>query len=334
MYVIPREPRFTISNADYISAIRSRLYLQGRAVQLTHCVCQRFTDGPGHYTVDSLHALSCKVGGRTIARHNMVTEAVASGLRQCGTRVEVEQAGYDHKSRIRPDIFAVINNVPTFIDIGISNPSAVSNRSHIPLMAADRYAATKLKKYEELAMENYAVVMPFIIESNGAYGMHAKLVASDIGNFANNNSLAFAPADVMKDLLDAVAVATQRGNAMTVRSAQESAAHNNDRQSSSASVRAVNMSTVQQGIVSDASPVQSPISKPPINVQPVVNNDAPPHPRYMSHAGTVPVRQEEESEYDEQIDDALLRRYSASSVLCIVGNVDDNGVLSVELIAY
>ena len=48
--------------------------------------------------------------------------------------------------------------------------------------------------------------------------MHAKLVASDIGNFANNNSLAFAPADVMKDLLDAVAVATQRGNAMAVRS--------------------------------------------------------------------------------------------------------------------
>ncbi len=74
-------------------------------------------------------------------------------------------------------------------------------------------------------MENDARIIPFIIESNGGYGEQAGYVLNDIKVFAHEEALAFAPSEVVHDMLDAVAIAVQKGNAMAIRSAWERMMH-------------------------------------------------------------------------------------------------------------
>ena len=131
----------------------------------------------------------------------------------------------EQKSNQRPDIFAVISDEPTFIDIGIVQPSATSYRGKEPLARAKKYENDKIEKYKDLAMENDARIIPFIIESNGGYGEQAGHVLNDIKVFAHEEALAFAPSEVVHDMLDAVAIAVQKGNAMAIRSAWERMMH-------------------------------------------------------------------------------------------------------------
>ena len=154
-----------------------------------------------------------------------MVESVATGFRQCGTRVRVEQKNDDQKSNQRPDIFAVINNIPTFIDVGIVQPSATSYRGKGPLVRTREYAKEKTDKYKELVMENDARFLPFIIESNGGYGEHAEYVLDDMKVMAHEEALAFAPSQIVRDVRDAVAIAVQKGNAMTCIASYEMTTH-------------------------------------------------------------------------------------------------------------
>jgi hypothetical protein len=225
--VIPRGRRFEMRDTEFVIAARMRLYVQGHKVQLKRCFCQRFHNETGVYVDDPIHGLSCLLtrGRQITARHDMMTDAVATGLRQCGTRVRVEQKGEEQKTNQRPDLFAVVNDIPTLYDGGVVQPSAVSYRGKGPLVRANEYAKEKIAKYADLAMENDARFIPFIVECNGGYGEHALYVLDDLKVFAHEEALAFAPSEVVRDMMDAVAIAIQRGNAMAIRSAWERMMH-------------------------------------------------------------------------------------------------------------
>ena len=129
----------------------------------------------------------------------MVVEAIANAIRQCGTPVEVEETGYDHDKNRRPDIFAMINNIPTFIDVGIVHPSAKSyRREKRRLEIARRYEQGKIRKYTDMAMDNNGdqLIIPFIIESNGGFGETAGYVTADVAALANQDALAFVPSEI------------------------------------------------------------------------------------------------------------------------------------------
>jgi len=148
----------------------------------------------------------------------MVVDVLANGIRQCGAVVEVEPTGYERENNRRPDIFAVVNNVPTFIDVGIVQPSAKSYRRMRQEFALTRLREKeKIEKYSAVAMENDAVIMPFIVEANGGLGEQARYIIQDIAGMANCQALAFAPSEVVRDMLDGVSVAIQKGNAMAIR---------------------------------------------------------------------------------------------------------------------
>jgi len=66
------------------------------------------------------------------------------------------------------------------------------------------------------------VIIPDIIESSGGYGERAKYVTEDIATLANqDDSLAFAPSEIVNNMLDEVAIAVQKGNAVAVRRSLE-----------------------------------------------------------------------------------------------------------------
>jgi sugar-specific transcriptional regulator TrmB len=101
----------------------------------------------------------------------------------------------------------------------------VSHRHKCPLARTKEYEKEKITKYAELAMQNDARMMPFIIETNGGYGEQACNVVDDIKVFAHEEALAFATSEVVRDLMDAVAIAVQRGNAKAIIAAYERMMH-------------------------------------------------------------------------------------------------------------
>ena len=116
----------------------------------------------------------------------------------------------------------MINNIPTFIDVGIVHPSTKSyRREKRRLEIARRYEQGKIRKYTDMAMDNNGVIIPFIIESNGGFGETANYVTADVAALANQDALAFVPSEIVKDMLDGVAVAVQKGNALAIRRSLE-----------------------------------------------------------------------------------------------------------------
>ena len=69
--------------------------------------------------------------------------------------------------------------------------------------------------------ENNGVIIPFIIESSGGYGECAWYVTKDIAALASQDSLAFAPFEIVNNMLDGVAIAVQKGNALAIRRSLE-----------------------------------------------------------------------------------------------------------------
>ena len=133
----------------------------------------------------------------------------------------MEASGHDDETNKRPDIFAVINGVPTYIDVGVVHPSAKSYRTLLPGAVADRYGAMKIAKYRTLAEERDGVILPFIVESSGGYGQHALNLLADIRQCAGEHAAIASPKDVVNRFLDAVAIGIQRGNALAVRRSVE-----------------------------------------------------------------------------------------------------------------
>ena len=98
----------------------------------------------------------------------------------------------------------------------------MSHRHKAPLVRTKEYEKEKITK---LAYENDARIIPFIIETNGGYGEQACYVVDDIKVFAHEEALAYAPSDVVRDMMDAVAIAVQRGNAKAIIAAYERMMH-------------------------------------------------------------------------------------------------------------
>jgi len=231
--------------------------------------------------------------------------------------VEVEQTGYDYDTNRRPDIFAVINNIPTFIDVGIVQPSAKSYRMvSKPLEIAHRYGRSKVDKYTQLAMDNDAAIMPFILESNGGYGEHAKYVASDIASFASTQSTAFAPSEIVNDMLDAVAVAVQRGNALAIRCSLEKTVLSNWRRRTLSTAQARLLRSQDSRLSLDRLNSQSVASIPPAIIPPAIVADIRPRVPSIVVEDIVDDLWERDVDMnggDDDVEEGLLRRLSTSS---------------------
>ena len=260
LYAIPRSGRTTLSDSFYICAMRTRLYLQGNTRRLNLCNCQSFVDRIGVYDDDPIHALSCPLtrSRQLSMRHDLVKIAIATALRRSGAVVELEPTNFDHDKNKRPDILAVINDVPTFIDVGIVNPAAKSHRQRKLLEAVNAYGRVKIAKYTRLVEDNDGIIIPFIVECSGGYGDHARYIVDDIKQLAGSQAAAYAPSDIIRDLLDEVAIAVQKGNALAIKRSFEATVLSNWRRGvSTAQARFVQESANEPSLSSQSTPAPS-----------------------------------------------------------------------------
>jgi len=82
----------------------------------------------------------------------------------------------------------------------------MSHRNKGPLVRVQEYEKEKITKYTPIAIQHDAGMMPDIYESNGGYGEQACNLLEDIKRFAHEEALAFAPSEVVRDMMDAVSV--------------------------------------------------------------------------------------------------------------------------------
>ncbi len=92
-------------------------------------------------------------------------------------------------------------------------PSYLQAASRRTLAAAARAERAKHNKYAELIRHQSATFLAFAVESTGAIGADAQLVYAHIASISED-SMCWAPKDIIEGLKDAVAVAIQRGNAL------------------------------------------------------------------------------------------------------------------------
>ena len=218
-------PVLRMGDVDFVGAAHVRLFIQLQA-PLIGCVsvCGKDSDRDGAYVSDPLHGLSCKqVGGCIIMRHNGVRDAIVTALRKAGISPIVEPCGYDASDNRRPDIFAIINGRSTFIDVIIVHPSAPSHRNKKQLAAAEYYVKFKVNKYRALAESSDAVIIAFVVETNGGYSDQARYLVDDIVAHALNHAAAYSASSIRDELKDTIAIAIQKGNAMAVRRCREKA---------------------------------------------------------------------------------------------------------------
>ena len=118
-----------------------------------------------------------------------------------------------------------MNEQLLLIDVGIVQPSAVSHRDKGPLVRTKEYEDEKITKYTPMAMSLDAGFIPTIYESNGSYGEQACNLLDDVKVFAHEEGLTFAPLEIVRDMMDAVAIAIQRDNAKVIIAAYERMMH-------------------------------------------------------------------------------------------------------------
>jgi hypothetical protein len=106
--------------------------------------------------------------------------------------------------------------------------------------------------------------VPFIVATNGGYGNQARNVVEDIAGMAHCHALAFAPSEIVRDMLDGVSVAIQKGNAMAIRASLGKTVINTWRQNrtSAAQNRLINEGRNRNAVVHQLSVTSSAATVP------------------------------------------------------------------------
>ena len=121
-----------------------------------------------------------------------------------------------------PDLRLTLDGVSLLLDVSVTHPtmpSALSSHlSSRPLGAARRREYEKTHKYAELATMEGSTVIPLVLESTGALGEGFRQFIRRISSRVRDGEFAEAsPLVVERFLINALAIALQRGNAAILR---------------------------------------------------------------------------------------------------------------------
>ena len=171
---------FMLSKQEFCDALFIRYGFQMKRLPST-CVCGKI------FSVE--HALTCRLGGYIIRRHNDVRDTLAGILKEVAKDVNLEPAltplsGEQFKKRAttredeaRCDVAARdiwTRGVKTFLDVRVFNPIAPSYRSLAPAQIYKRLENEKKGKYGERVVEvEKGTFTPMVFSALGGCGTEA-----------------------------------------------------------------------------------------------------------------------------------------------------------------
>ena len=152
-------------------------------------------------------------------------QAIATFARRAGTRPQVEPHGYFKDSRMRPDVAVTMGNKHKLVDVTIVHPTTVNRITNQqnqikPLHTATQASKQKITKYSnQFTPAAYATsthIIPFAAETYGGLTKESRHFIIDLARCCKDYGSIWSTAEIMRGLAAAVAIAIQRGNALTL----------------------------------------------------------------------------------------------------------------------
>lgn len=218
-------------NTDFITSRRYDFGLQPEHHDsVLKCNCTKTLD-PNADDFDKTHYMSCPWARRrgVTLRHDQQTHLFAAQARRAGGIASIEhRPDVDYKSddkqpkKIRPDSMIILNRGTIMTDTVISNPCSatnlkVSTASLWPGKANDAAAKRKHAKYDDLAKELGATLMPLASETYGRVHPSVKCFYEYLYEEAVDNHIVEdsngAKSRYLNNLYQELSVCLHKGNA-------------------------------------------------------------------------------------------------------------------------
>jgi hypothetical protein len=176
---------------------------------------------------DPWHYLSCTSQNRreVNTRHDAVKDALYRAVLLTGGQAMREVKGLDAKSDLRPDLQIVYPGRHVLTDVAVVHSLGSRGRDEPanPTATAKDMEGRKRRKYTAIASRHDAELIHFVVETCGGFGPDAIALLDVISGAASEHLSLWSQEDAAKELLDSVAIAVQKGNAMTILGAHAAA---------------------------------------------------------------------------------------------------------------
>jgi hypothetical protein len=169
---------------------------------------------------DPWHFLSCcKLSkGEIDIRHDQVADQVSRCAQLLGIRVRREVRELDKNAKLRPDLLLTLPGRTVLSDVAVCHPLAPGTRNKEgarKLATAKKSEKKKKEKYLELSARHRFMQLPVAIETTGGIGPRAETLVKAMADASAEQLVTWPRESVIRELLGSMAVAVQRGNAMT-----------------------------------------------------------------------------------------------------------------------
>lgn len=198
-------------------ATRIRLGVQLFDGKPYDCICG---EANGKAGADPLHALSCIKIRRTEVnvRHNNVAQKLYQAAVRAGCIVQKETQSWDSQERVDLEIITPAGE-RLIIDVTVVQPTAPSfsrardGPHNTTLFAANFASKQKCAKYSDMTKQQEAEFIAAAAEIFGGLTPATLALAKRICNFATRTSCPWTHKELYANLISAIAVAIQIGNA-------------------------------------------------------------------------------------------------------------------------
>jgi hypothetical protein len=179
---------------------------------------------------DPWHFLTCtKLSkGEISTRHDQVAEQVSRCAQLLGIRVRREVTGLDEDASLRPDLLLALPGRTVLSDVVVCHPLAPGTRNKSgakPLATARHREQGKRNKYSDLSARHRFVQLPIAIETTGGMGSRTETLVDAMADASAEQLVTWSRESVIRELVGSMAVAVQRGNAMTFLEGYDCALH-------------------------------------------------------------------------------------------------------------
>jgi hypothetical protein len=179
---------------------------------------------------DPWHFLTCKKlsKGEISTRHDQVAEQVSRCAQLLGIRVRREATGLDEDTSLRPDLLLTLPGRTVLSDVVVCHPLAPGARNTSgtrKLCTAKDSERKKNKKYSRLSSRHRFVQLPIAIETTGGMGARTRTLVDAMADASAEQLVTWSRDSVIRELVGSMAMAVQRGNAMTFLEGYDRAMH-------------------------------------------------------------------------------------------------------------
>jgi hypothetical protein len=224
----PTQPLTTLLDKQYRIAARLNLDLPPLSSDLQLPIdCPLCEKGENAVANEAWHYITCmsQFKREIDTRHNAVKDALYRAVLLTGGQAVREVSGLQTKSLLRPDLQIVYPGRHVLTDVAVVHPLGSRGRD---CPAHETYAAKKTErdkstKYAAIANRHDAELIPFVVETCGGLAPGALQLLDVISGEASQHLSLWSQEDVARQLLDSVAIAIQKGNAMTILGAHAAA---------------------------------------------------------------------------------------------------------------